>query len=105
MSGSGFHVDVEDLSQAATGIARSVDGQDGFELRGLCGEPSLYGHAGVHGALMQFCVRWSEGLDVLTDDAGEISAVLKRAAEVYRAVDDNAKHALSSDPAAEAVEG
>lgn len=104
MPGDGFHVDVEDLTQAARGITRSVQGQDGFELRGLCGEPSLYGHPGVHDALMEFCVRWSEGLDVLTDDAGEISDTLKRAAEAYRTADDAARQAMTHDPAVDAVE-
>lgn len=60
--------------------------QDNFALRGLCGDAALYGHAPLHDALMDFCVRWSDGLDVLTDDAGQIGDALTRVSNAYRAV-------------------
>lgn len=61
VDGPGFHVDVEAVDEAARGITQSVQDQDNFELRGLCGDADLYGHAGVHDALMDFAVRWSDG--------------------------------------------
>ncbi|UOZ08579.1 hypothetical protein [Amycolatopsis sp. WQ 127309] len=105
MDGPGFHVDVEKVEEAASGIQRSVSDQESFALRGLCGDTALYGHGGLHDALMNFCVRWSDGLDTLTDDAGVISDVLGRAAGAYRAVDAAAAGSLKADPAEQAVDG
>jgi hypothetical protein len=104
MDGPGFHVDVGKVEEAASGITKSVDDQSNFELRGLCGDTSLYGHGGLHDALMNFCVRWSDGLDTLTDDAGAIGDVLTKAAAAYRAVDDAAVKTLTGDPAQKPVE-
>lgn len=103
MDGQGWHVDVEVLEEAARGIVRSVDGQESFELRGLCGDAELYGHGGVHSALMEFCVRFSDSLDALTTDATEISDTLSAAAKAYRATDEAAARSLA-DPAVKAVE-
>ena len=105
MDGPGFHVDLDKLDEAATGIRQSVDDQDNFELRGLCGDSEMYGHVGVHDALMDFCVRWSDGLDVLTDDAGAIGDALTRAATAYRGIDDATARTLGADPGERAVEG
>ncbi|WP_116201538.1 hypothetical protein [Amycolatopsis circi] len=105
MDGPGFHVDVDKLEEAATGIRESVDGQRNFELRGLCGDTDLYGHAGVHDALMDLCVRWSDGLDTLTDDAGAIADTLARAAVAYRLGDGAAARTFTADPGEEAVTG
>jgi len=104
VDGPGFHVDVDKVEQAASGITKSVDDQSNFELRGLCGDSPLYGHGGVHDALMTFCVRWSDGLDTLTEDAGAIGDVLTKAAAAYRAVDQAGAQALTGDPATAAVE-
>ena len=65
VDGPGFHVDVDKVDEAANGIHQSVQDQDNFELRGLCGNTELYGHTPLHDALMDFSVRWSDGLDVL----------------------------------------
>ncbi|MFD9889742.1 WXG100 family type VII secretion target [Amycolatopsis sp. NPDC059027] len=105
MDGPGFHVDVEKVEEAASGIRRSVTDQENFELRGLCGDTQLYGHGGIHDALMNFCVRWSDGLDTLTDDAGAIGDVLARAAQAYRTVDQSAADSLKTDPGEGAVDG
>lgn len=105
MDGPGFHVDVDAVGEAATGITQSVQDQDNFELRGLCGHPDLYGHSVLHDALMDFCVRWSDGLDVLTDDAGAIGDALSRVTQAYRAVDDAAARSLPNDPGVGAVDG
>jgi hypothetical protein len=43
----GFHVEIDALDSAARGITQSVHDQDTFELSGLCGDVTLYGHAGV----------------------------------------------------------
>ncbi|MGW4489018.1 hypothetical protein ACWEOE_34935 [Amycolatopsis sp. NPDC004368] len=95
---------MEKLDEAATGIRQSVDDQENFELRGLCGDSGLYGHSGVHDALMDFCVRWSDGLDTLTDDAGAIADTLSRATQAYRAIDDAATRSLTTDPGQGAVD-
>jgi hypothetical protein len=103
VEGQGWRVDVEVVESAAQGISRSVRDQDNFELRGLCGDAELYGHDAVHGALMNFSVRWSDGMDALADDAQEISDALVRVAEAYRAVDEAAARGIL-DPAADVVD-
>lgn len=55
---------------------------------GGCAETDLYGHSAVHDALMDFCVRWSDGLDTITNDAGAIADALSRSTEAYRAIYD-----------------
>ncbi|MEV0074410.1 hypothetical protein [Amycolatopsis sp. NPDC050768] len=52
----------------------------------------------MHDALMDFCVRWRDGFDTLTDDTGAISDTLSRATQAYRAVDDAATRSLTTDP-------
>lgn len=96
-------MDVSALEVAARGVTQSMRDQDGFELRGLCGEPELYGHTGVHDTLMEFCVRWSDGLDLLTD-AEEIGNTLARVAEAYRGTDEDAARSLPADPGVAAVD-
>lgn len=103
MDGPGFHVDVEKVEEAASGIHRSVSDQANFALRGLCGDTQLYGHGGIHDALMNFCVRWSDGLDTLTGDADAIGDVLGRVAQAYRAADGAAADSLKVDPGEQAV--
>ncbi|PXY27395.1 hypothetical protein [Prauserella muralis] len=103
MDGRGWHVEVKALEQAARGISESVRDQDSFELRELCGDTSLYGHGGLHAALMNFCTRWSEGLDYLNDDAQDIADSLGRVAQKYRETDQAAARTLP-DPAVQAVD-
>jgi hypothetical protein len=104
LDGPGFHVELDALEAAATGIKRSVDDQNNFELLGLCGEPDQYGHADVHAALAAFCARWSEGLDTLAEDAGVIGDSLTHVAEAYRSVDADAVRTLTADPGSDAVD-
>ena len=104
MDGPGFHIDVDKVDEAASGIRQSVADQDNFALRGLCGDAELYGHGGIHDALMNLCVRWSDGLDTLTDDAGAIGDVLDRAAKAYRAADGAASGPFKADPGVGAVD-
>ncbi|HKS43682.1 MAG TPA: hypothetical protein VJT49_00945 [Amycolatopsis sp.] len=47
---------------------------------------------------MEFSVRWSDGLDVLTDDAGQIADALSRVSNAYRAVDEAAARTMPNDP-------
>jgi hypothetical protein len=105
LDGPGFHVDVDAVEEAARGVSESVRDQDNFELRGLCGDSDLYGHAGLHDALMDYCVKWSDGLDVLTDDAGAIGGALTKAVQAYRAIDEATALTLGGDPGTGAVEG
>lgn len=44
LDGPGFHVDVDEIDEAADGIHESVQDQDDFQLRDLCGDTELYGH-------------------------------------------------------------
>jgi hypothetical protein len=104
VDGPGFHVDVDKVDEAANGIHQSVQDQNNFELRGLCGDTELYGHPPLHDALMDFSVRWSDGLDVLTDDAGQIGDALSRVSTAYRAVDGAAVNSLPGDPGAGTVD-
>lgn len=105
LDGAGWHVDVDKIDEAAKGIRGSVRDQDNFELRGLCGDADLYGHSGVHDALMDFCVRWSDGLDTLTGDAGTVGDALARVSQAYRTVDEAAAGSMPRDPGAGAVDG
>jgi hypothetical protein len=104
LDGPGFHVDVDKVDEAARGIHDSVQDQHNFELRGLCGDPDLYGHAGIHDALMDVCVRWSDGLDILTEDAGTIGDALSKVSQAYRAVDESTARSLPNDPGVGAVD-
>jgi hypothetical protein len=105
LDGPGFHVEIDALDIAARGTTQSVHDQDTFELSGLCGDVTLYGHAGVHDALMDFCVRWSDGLDVLTEDADVIGDSLTRVANAYRSVDEAAARAMTADPGMADMDG
>ncbi|NBH10965.1 hypothetical protein [Amycolatopsis sp. SID8362] len=103
MDGPGFHVDIEALASASKSMGDIVHDQDSFELRGLCGEPGLYGHNGVHDALAELCGRWSVGLDALSDRASDLGDLLGKAAAAYRAVEHSNADALKSDPGWDAV--
>jgi hypothetical protein len=105
MDGPGFHVDVDRVEEAARGITESTRDQDNFELDDLCGPAEMYGHDGVHEALEEYCDRWSEGLDLLTEDAAAIGDALSQVAAAYRAVDESAAGSLSGDPAMGAADG
>ncbi|WP_329072549.1 hypothetical protein [Amycolatopsis sp. NBC_01480] len=103
MDGPGFHVEVDVLESASTSMGEIVHDQSSFQLRGLCGEPPLYGHDGVHGALAEFCGRWSVGLDALADRAGDLGDLLGKAAKAYRGVEHSNTAALKDDPGRDAV--
>lgn len=103
MDGPGFHVEVDVLESASTSMGEIVHDQSSFQLRGLCGEPPLYGHDGVHGALAEFCGRWSVGLDALADRAGDLGDLLGKAAKAYRAAEHSNIAALKDDPGRDAV--
>jgi hypothetical protein len=103
VDGPGFHVDVDVLENASKNMSAVVHDQDSFELRGLCGEPGLYGHNGVHDALAALCGRWSVGLDALSDRASDLGDLLGKAASAYRAVEHSNTAALKSDPGWDAV--
>lgn len=105
VEGPGFRVEVDAVDEAARGVTQSVQDQDNFELRGLCGEAGLYGHAGVHEALMDFAVRWSDGLDTLTRDAAAVGDALSRAVQAYRSIEEASVRSLPGDPGLGAVEG
>ncbi|GHG33364.1 MULTISPECIES: hypothetical protein [Amycolatopsis] len=104
LDGPGFHVEIELLEAASKNMAQIVRDQDGFELRGLCGEAEIYGHQGVHSGLAEFCGRWSVGLDALADRAERMGDTLGEAAKVYRGVDEANAESLKEDPAVDAVD-
>lgn len=105
MDGPGFHVDVPKVTEAAKGIAESVGDQERFELERLPGSAGQYGDDDLHDALSDFCRRWSDGLDILTEDAKAISDSLSRVARAYQASDQGAADRLTSDPATGVVDG
>ncbi|GAA4546390.1 hypothetical protein [Amycolatopsis samaneae] len=104
LDGPGFHVEIELLETASRNMAQIVHDQDGFELRGLCGESEIYGHEGVHSGLAEFCGRWSVGLDALADRAERMGDKLGEAAKAYRGVDQANAGSLKGDPAIDAVD-
>ncbi|MEV6907571.1 hypothetical protein [Amycolatopsis sp. NPDC051071] len=103
MDGPGFHVEIEVLEGASKNMSQIVHDQDSFELRGLCGEPPLYGHDGVHAALAEFCGSWSVGIDALSDRASDLGDLLGKAAQAYRAVEHDNTSALKTDPGIDAI--
>lgn len=103
MDGPGFHVEIEVLEGASKNMSQIVHDQEGFELRGLCGEPPLYGHGGVHAALSEFCGSWSVGFDALSDRASDLGALLGKAAQAYRGVEHDNVSALKTDPGVAAI--
>jgi hypothetical protein len=105
MDGPHFHVDIPKVAEAADGIAASVDDQHGFKLKRLPGRAPMYGDDDLHDALKDYCGRWSDGLDILTEDARAISDALSRVAQAYRATDEAAARTMTTDPATGAVDG
>jgi len=105
MDGPGFHVDIATLDEASTGIAETIGDQKRLELSKLPGPAGMYGDDDLHEALTDYCHRWDDGFDILTDDAGKISDSLRRVAGAYRSVDQAAAQRLTSDPATGSVDG
>jgi hypothetical protein len=105
MDGPQFHVDIPKVEEAAKGIAASVDDQHHFKLKRLPGPAEMYGDDDLHDALRDYCDRWSDGLDILTDDARTIGDALTRVAQAYRATDEAAARSMTADPATGAVDG
>ncbi|GIF09715.1 hypothetical protein [Actinoplanes siamensis] len=105
MDGPGFHVDIESLEQASSGIARSVNDQEKHRLKDVYAGPDAYGDVSVHRAMKHFCDRWNDGLDLLVEDAKKVSDILGRAATAYRAVDNTNAASLRGDPGAQVISG
>jgi hypothetical protein len=105
MDGPGFHVDVSKLTEASKGIADCTGDRDHFAIKGLPGPTAQYGDDDLHGALADYCDRWSDGLDILTKDAKVISDSLSRVAQAYQAADQAAAGRLTTDPATGVVDG
>lgn len=105
MDGPGFHVDIESLEQASGGIARSVNDQEKHRLKDVYGGPDAYGDVSVQRAVKHFCDRWSNGLDLLVEDAKKVSDILGRAATAYRAVDNANAASLHGDPGTQVTGG
>ncbi|WP_033287535.1 hypothetical protein [Amycolatopsis jejuensis] len=91
----GFQLDPGALTAAAASVGRVSADQDNFALRGLCGDVGLYGHAWLHDELMDFCVRWSDGIDLLAADAESVADLLREIADAYAAVDVEKKKSLT----------
>jgi hypothetical protein len=104
MDGPGFHVDIPVLDEAARGLVESVDDQSLSRLADVPGGSGPYGDGELHVALTDFCDRWSDGLNILVEDARAIGDGLRRAADAYRAADGAAAARLSGDPAAAVVD-
>jgi hypothetical protein len=105
VDGPGFHADVGALQTAADNISASVADQRGAALDQVDRGADAYGHDGVHGAMENFCDRWSAGLDLLLEDAGTIADLLGQVARAYRDADAAAAGRLTVDPAGPVVDG
>lgn len=105
LDGDGFHVEIETLEAAARRMGEVAADQQDFELRSLCGDAEVYGDAGLRDALMDFCVRWSTGIDALADRATQLGAGLGKAAESYREAEHANTGRLRVDPAMAPMEG
>ncbi|MEU8242046.1 hypothetical protein AB0C07_27655 [Actinoplanes missouriensis] len=104
MDGPVFHVDLGTLDEAASGIAQTVADQDRSDLSDLQQSAARYGDDDLSGAFRDYCGRWADGLDLLTEDARLISDALSRAASAYRATDQTSARTLTVDPGLEAVD-
>ncbi|MEU4564355.1 hypothetical protein AB0F72_38735 [Actinoplanes sp. NPDC023936] len=104
MDGTVFHVDLATIDEAASAIARTVAEQDQSGLHELQSSAAHHGDDELAGAFRDYCGRWSDGLDLLTEDARLISDALSRAASAYRAVDEASARTLTVDPALEAMD-
>lgn len=105
LDGSGFHVELDVLDEAAQGIKRSVQDQDNSELADLCGDSEQYGHDNLTDALDEFCSRWSDILDDLIDEGEDVANALTDVANTYRDLDADAVRTLRGDPAVDAADG
>jgi hypothetical protein len=105
MDGPGFHVEIGTLASASAGIEESVADQKGSALSHLDRAESVYGHAGLHKSMENFCDRWSDGIDILTKDAKAIGDVLGKVAQAYQAADQAAAGRLTTDPGKPVVDG
>ncbi len=105
MDGPVFHVDVSKLLEASKGIADSIGDENHSAIKGLPGPPAQYGDDDLHGALADYCDRWSDGLDILTKDANVIRDSLSRVAQAYQGADQEVAGRLTADPATGVVDG
>jgi hypothetical protein len=105
MDGPGFHVEIDTLESASAGIEESVADQKGLALSHLDGAESVYGHDRLHKSMENFCARWSDGIDILTNDAKAIGDVLGKVALAYQAADQAATGRLTTDPGKQVVDG
>jgi hypothetical protein len=86
--GEGFSVDTATLTDTAAAVRLVADTQREHRLSELVGERASYGDDELQGAFAQFCSRWSDGLDVLTQDAATISDTLDSTVATYRMADE-----------------
>jgi hypothetical protein len=98
MDGPGFHVEIGTLKSAAAGIEESVADQKKAALSHLDRAQGVYGHDRLHTSMENFCDRWSDGIDILTEDAKAIGDILDKVAEAYRTADQAAAGGLTTDP-------
>ena len=103
MDGPGFHVEIGTLESASAGIQDSVADQNGSALSQLDQAASVYGHDRLHKSMENFCDRWSDGIDLLTQDAKVIGDLLGKVAQAYRAADQAAAGRLTVDPGKQVV--
>ncbi|RJQ84433.1 hypothetical protein [Amycolatopsis panacis] len=104
LDGPGFHVEVEVLEEASKAMGEITKKQEAFELRGLCGEEAEVGSTVMREALMNFCIRLSESMDVLCSKAEDMRTGLNIASRLYREADQSAKQGLTADPAVAAMD-
>lgn len=91
LSGPGFSVEPEVLTEASTRMAAIVADQDAHELTTLDGAPDTYGHPGLAAAFGTYCDRWSVGVDALCDRARAMGDALGKAAGTCRLDDEDAR--------------
>ena len=104
VDGPGFHAEVDVLQSAADGVTASVADQRGAALDQVDRGGEAYGHDRVRQAVESFCDRWSEGLDLLLEDAEAIGDLLAEVARAYRDADAAAAGRLTTDPAERVVD-
>ena len=84
----GYVVDTAALTDMATAVRAVSQAQGGHRLAELPADVGSYGDDEMYAAFVQFCLRWSDGFDILTRDAAVIADTLDSAVATYRAAEE-----------------
>lgn len=88
--GEGFNVDPQELRDAAGGISRAVNSFQSGQIAQY-GNGAEFGNGQVGKAYVDFCVGLDKGIKVMVDFVESMGDSLHRAADSYRADDEEGR--------------